>query len=89
MKRAILASCLLLQAVTGSASDSELGPYPARVTVRHIEPNGIGYKQGYTTLEGFFAPGVFLLGWLEVFRRALGLGRQRLLRLPEHASSAL
>ncbi len=31
------------------------GPSPRRVTIRHIEPNGIGYTQGYTTLEGFFA----------------------------------
>ncbi len=29
---------------------------PNRVTARHIEPNGIGYNQGYTTLEGFFSP---------------------------------
>ena len=27
-----------------------------RATVRHIEGKGIGYNQGYTTLEGFFAP---------------------------------
>ena len=27
-----------------------------RVTARHIESNGIGYNQGYTTLEGFFSP---------------------------------
>jgi len=27
---------------------------PYRVTARHIDPNGIGYNQGYTTLEGFF-----------------------------------
>lgn len=25
-----------------------------RVTARHIDPQGIGYHQGYTTLEGFF-----------------------------------
>ena len=25
-----------------------------RVTARHIDPGGIGYNQGYTTLEGFF-----------------------------------
>ena len=31
------------------------GPRPMRVTARHIEPNGIGYNQGYTTLEGFFS----------------------------------
>ena len=29
---------------------------PMRVTVRHIEANGIGYQDGYTTLEGFFSP---------------------------------
>ena len=27
-----------------------------RVSARHIEAGGIGYSQGYTTLEGFFAP---------------------------------
>lgn len=27
---------------------------PMRVTVRHIDPNGIGYHPGYTTIEGFF-----------------------------------
>ena len=29
---------------------------PMRVTARHIEGNGVGYNQGYTTLEGFFSP---------------------------------
>lgn len=27
-----------------------------RLSIRHIEGGGIGYSQGYTTLEGFFAP---------------------------------
>jgi hypothetical protein len=27
---------------------------PYRITARHVEPQGIGYKEGYTTLEGFF-----------------------------------
>jgi hypothetical protein len=27
-----------------------------RVSIRYIESNGIGYNQGYTTLEGFFIP---------------------------------
>jgi hypothetical protein len=31
------------------------GPRPMRVTARHIEANGVGYDQGYTTLEGFFS----------------------------------
>ena len=26
-----------------------------RLTARHIEANGVGYNQGYTTLEGFFS----------------------------------
>ena len=28
---------------------------PMRVTLRHIEPNGIGYNQGYSTIDGFFS----------------------------------
>lgn len=31
------------------------GPSHNRITVRHIEANGVGYNQGYSTLEGFFA----------------------------------
>ena len=27
-----------------------------RASIRHIEGGGIGYNQGYTTLEGFFSP---------------------------------
>ncbi|MBI2742652.1 MAG: inverse autotransporter beta domain-containing protein [Chlamydiales bacterium] len=41
------------QETTSSCGDS---PRPMRVTMRHIEANGVGYNQGYTTLEGFFAP---------------------------------
>ncbi|MBS0627307.1 MAG: hypothetical protein JSS09_03745, partial [Verrucomicrobia bacterium] len=29
-------------------------PDPMRITMRHIEGNGVGYNQGYSTLEGFF-----------------------------------
>ena len=29
---------------------------PMRITARHIESKGVGYDQGYTTLEGFFSP---------------------------------
>ena len=29
---------------------------PVRITARHIEANGVGYDQGYTTVEGFFTP---------------------------------
>ena len=31
------------------------GPMPARIAIRHIEPNGVGYNQGYSTLEAFFS----------------------------------
>lgn len=39
-----------------SAEPSDCGEagHPYRITARHIEPQGIGYNQGYTTLEGFF-----------------------------------
>jgi len=29
---------------------------PARISLRHIEANGLGYNQGYSTLEIFFSP---------------------------------
>lgn len=32
------------------------GPQPIRVSARHIEGGGIGYNEGYTTLEAFFSP---------------------------------
>ena len=31
-------------------------PNQARLAIRHIEANGIGYNRGYTTLEIFFSP---------------------------------
>ncbi len=65
MRRALLSCYLFLQAASGLLSASNEGPCPVRFTLRHIEPNGVGYKQGYTTLEGFFAPGDFYRGsWL-------------------------
>ena len=36
--------------------DCGTSPRPMRVTARHMEAKGIGYNQGYSTLEGFFAP---------------------------------
>ena len=33
-----------------------MSPRPMRISMRHIESNGVGYNQGYTTLEGFFSP---------------------------------
>ena len=40
---------------------------PMRVTAQHIEGNGIGYNQGYTTLKGFFSPFGALAGFLGSF----------------------
>ena len=31
-------------------------PHIRRIEIRHIESGGIGYNQGYTTIDGFFAP---------------------------------
>ena len=52
MKIALLSLCTLFSMPVFA----EEGPQPMRVAARHIEPGGIGYNQGYTTLEGFFSP---------------------------------
>ncbi len=48
-----------LTSVQNSSSSSEAcgpcGP-SGRIAIRHIEGKGIGYNQGYSTLEGFFTP---------------------------------
>ena len=38
-----------------SSEECCLGERPQRITVRHIDPTGIGYNKGYTTAEGFFS----------------------------------
>jgi trimeric autotransporter adhesin len=48
--QSLLLSSLLATGLYGSGE-------PIRLTARHIESKGIGYNQGYTTLEGFLAPG--------------------------------
>lgn len=40
--------------------DCGRAPHPMRATLRYTTPKGIGYKTGYTTLEGFFAPQAYL-----------------------------
>ena len=42
------------------------GPIPPlQITVKHIEGKGIGYRNGYSTLEGFFAPTHKIIGnWI-------------------------
>lgn len=49
-------STLFCLSVFGEEAEQLEGPQPMRVAARHIEPGGIGYNQGYTTLEGFFSP---------------------------------
>jgi hypothetical protein len=39
-------------------------PRPLRISVRHIEGKGIGYSEGYTTIETFFAPIHHLDTWI-------------------------
>lgn len=49
-----------------------------RVSARHIEGGGIGYSQGYTTLEGFFAPDpeqLFLMPFLDVRGHVFNSGK--------------
>jgi hypothetical protein len=60
-KKVAAASALLTSALFSLQAEKEKnrsecreGGRPFRVAVRHIEPNGIGYRQGYTTAEGFF-----------------------------------
>jgi len=36
--------------------EPEIQVQPCRFEVRHVEPKGIGFSQGYSTLAGFFAP---------------------------------
>ncbi|MBS0653088.1 MAG: inverse autotransporter beta domain-containing protein [Verrucomicrobia bacterium] len=56
--------CLICFSLCGeeaktSACAEEVEPKtvrPMRIVTRHIDPGGIGYNEGYTTLEGFFSP---------------------------------
>ncbi len=41
---------------TPKAESCGESPRSIRLTARHIEANGIGYNQGYTTVEGFISP---------------------------------
>ncbi len=45
----VASSCLLAK------EPCDITVMPDRITARHIESQGIGYNQGYTTIEGFFA----------------------------------
>lgn len=54
-ERSLLILCVSFFCLPLCWSEEE-GPRPMRITMRHIEAGGIGYDQGYTTLEGFFSP---------------------------------
>ena len=44
------------QSFSQNTSTKEEPIPPLQITVKHIEGKGIGYRNGYSTLEGFFAP---------------------------------
>lgn len=52
----LLFSILCSQSFSQDSSTDEKPIPPLQITVKHIEGKGIGYKEGYSTLEGFFAP---------------------------------
>jgi hypothetical protein len=60
LARFIISSLLCLSAVEITAvgrktPPCENGPKPYRISASHIEGKGIGYNEGYTSLDGFFA----------------------------------
>ncbi len=56
----LLTSPLLLHAATSTSQTKSQSCESThdlnRVSIRHIESKGLGYNNGYTTLEGFFVP---------------------------------
>ncbi len=53
-----------------SASEEECcfwGPRPQQIRVRHIEPNGIGYREGYTSLDLFLTVPLKCSNFLPLF----------------------
>jgi len=47
-------ACLFSLETESQEADCGKTSRPQRIEVKHIEAGGIGYSQGYTTLEGFF-----------------------------------
>ncbi len=41
-------------------ADDNIGVDNNRISIRHIESKGVGYEDGYTSLDGFFAPSYFV-----------------------------
>lgn len=52
---AVLSFSLYAQQEASRDKSCSEGIRPIRITARHIEEGGIGYTQGYTTLEGFIS----------------------------------
>ena len=52
-------SCMYSNVFSAEATQEpaicENAPNPIRASIRHIEPNGIGYNQGYTSFDAFLA----------------------------------
>lgn len=56
-KVSLLSLCsLICFSLCGDEVEQQPAVQPMRIVGRHIEPGGIGYGEGYTTLEGFFSP---------------------------------
>ncbi len=55
-KSLVLFLCGTIAAFAKTTPDFYESPQQYRAAVRHIESGGIGYNQGYTTLEAFIAP---------------------------------
>ena len=53
-KKSLLFSLLLLSSLYAEENCCGSFNKTERITLRHIESKGVGYNQGYTTLEGFF-----------------------------------
>lgn len=54
-KRFLTLFFLLVSSLNYASQEKDCEARPYRVTARHLEPDGIGYDNGYTTLEGFFS----------------------------------
>src|SRR3984885_1692472 len=67
---ALLASLMLSPSTTTDIKNNNSALccdtyYPERVEAKHIESKGIGYKEGYSTLEGFFTiPSTLEKNWV-------------------------
>ncbi len=54
MKKTFTLLCLTASLLAEESFEPSCDMQPYHLGIRHIEANGIGYNQGYSTLEGFF-----------------------------------